>query len=170
MIRTPTLAVCVLITAGCLSTGPFAQHPPSKNLAPYPKPEKGISQQTIRLPERKHEELYKVELMIGQTLEVDCNQHLLLGQLQSKTVDGWGYDYYVFEAAKSPDSGAMHISTRMACPAGKKEKKFVTANLGAVAMLRYNSQLPIVVYTPDNIEVKYRIWKADDKISAAETR
>lgn len=170
MIRTPTLAVCLLITAGCLSASTFAQQQSSDNLAPYPKAEKGISRQTIQLPERKHEELYKVELMIGQTLEVDCNQHLLLGQLQSKTVDGWGYDYYVYEAAKSPDSGAMHISTRMACPAGKKEKKFVPANLGADGMLRYNSKLPVVVYTPENIEVKYRIWKADDKINAAEVR
>lgn len=34
----------------------------------------------------------------------------------------------------------------MACPDGKKEKKFVTAYLGDAGMLRYNSKLPIGVY------------------------
>ncbi|WP_257638113.1 malate:quinone oxidoreductase, partial [Klebsiella pneumoniae] len=42
----------------------------------------------------------------------------------------------------------------------EKEKKFVTAGLGDDAMLRYNSKLPIVVYTPSNVDVKYRIWRA----------
>lgn len=170
MTRISTLAVCLLITAGSLSASAFAQQPSADNLAPYPKPEKGISRQTIQLAELKNERLYKVELIIGQTLEVDCNQHLLLGQLQSKTLDGWGYDYYVYEAAKSPDSGPMHASTMMACPEGKKEKKFVAANVGADGMLSYNSKLPIVVYTPDNIEVKYRLWKAEDNISPAQIR
>ncbi|MDI5829636.1 hypothetical protein MJN51_36610, partial [Salmonella enterica subsp. enterica serovar Kentucky] len=39
------------------------------------------------------------------------------------------------------------VSTMMACPEGKKEQKFVTAWLGEDGMLRYNSKLPIVVYT-----------------------
>ena len=37
--------------------------------------------------------------------------------------------------------------------------------LGDTGMLRYNSKLPIVVYTPDNVDVKYRIWKAEEKIN-----
>ncbi|MBS0968619.1 ecotin [Chimaeribacter arupi] len=167
MTRTSPLAICLLMTASCLSASAFAQQPPLKNIAPYPQPEKGISRQVIQLPERKNEYLYKIELMIGQTLETDCNQHHLLGQLRSETVDGWGYPYYVYEPAKTPDSGMMHVSTMMACPEGKKEKKFVDANLGANGMLRYNSKLPVVVYTPGNIEVKYRIWKAEDNISSA---
>jgi ecotin len=27
-----------------------------------------------------------------------------------------------------------------------------------ISLLRYNSKLPIVVYTPENIDVKYRVW------------
>ena len=61
-------------------------------------------------------------------------------------------------------------STMMACPDGKKEKKFVTAYLGDAGMLRYNSKLPIVVYTPDNVDVKYRVWKAEEKIDNAVVR
>lgn len=55
-------------------------------------------------------------------------------------------------------------------PDGKKEKKFVTAYLGDAGMLRYNSKLPIVVYTPDNVDVKYRVWKAEEKIDNAVVR
>ena len=58
----------------------------------------------------------------------------------------------------------------MACPDGKKTEKFVTAYLGDHSLLRYNSKLPIVVYTPENIEVKYRLWKADEKIDDAQVR
>lgn len=170
MIKISTLAASLLVAAGCVSASTWAQQPSSDNLAPYPKSQQGQSRQVIQLPELKNEDLYKVELIIGQTLEVDCNHHLLLGQLQTKTVDGWGYDYYVYEAAKSPDSGPMHISTRMACPAEKKEKKFVAARGGAEGMLSYNSKLPVVVYTPENMEVKYRLWKADDRTASAQIK
>lgn len=62
------------------------------------------------------------------------------------------------------------VSTMMACPEGKKEQKFVTAWLGEDGMLRYNSKLPIVVYTPANVDVKYRIWKADANVQNAVAR
>ena len=137
---------------------------PLEKVAPYPKAEKGMKRQVIQLTPEKDESTLKVELLIGQTLEVDCNKHRLGGELDSKTLEGWGYDYYVFDKVTSP------VSTMMACPDGKKEKKFITAYLGEDGMLRYNSKLPIVVYTPENVEVKYRIWKAEDKIQDAVAR
>ena len=137
---------------------------PLEKVAPYPKAEKGMKRQVIQLTPEKDESTLKVELLIGQTLEVDCNRHRLGGELDSKTLEGWGYDYYVFDKVTSP------VSTMMACPDGKKEKKFITAYLGDDGMLRYNSKLPIVVYTPENVDVKYRIWKAEDKIQDAVAR
>ena len=137
---------------------------PLEKVAPYPKAEKGMKRQVIQLPPEKDESTLKVELLIGQTLEVDCNQQRLGGELDSNTLEGWGYDYYVFDKVTSP------VSTMMACPDGKKEKKFITAYLGDDGMLRYNSKLPIVVYTPENVEVKYRIWKAEEKIPDAVAR
>lgn len=137
---------------------------PLEKVAPYPKAEKGMKRQVIQLTPEKDESTLKVELLIGQKLEVDCNQHRLGGELDSKTLEGWGYDYYVFDKVTSP------VSTMMACPDGKKEKKFITAYLGDDGMLRYNSKLPIVVYTPENVDVKYRIWKAEDKIQDAVAR
>ncbi|MDX6041070.1 serine protease inhibitor ecotin [Scandinavium lactucae] len=157
------LAAAVFSLA-CVSANAFAANTPLEKVAPYPQAEKGMKRQVITLPEQKDESGYKVELLIGQTLEVDCNQHRLGGELESKTLEGWGYDYYVFDKVTSP------MSTMMACPDGKKTEKFVTAYLGDDAMVRYNSKLPIVVYTPENVDVKYRIWKAEDTVQNAEKR
>ncbi|MEB6619239.1 MULTISPECIES: serine protease inhibitor ecotin [Enterobacter] len=167
MKNAPKFAIA-LIAAACVSTSAFASEPPKEQplekVAPYPKADKGMKRQVIQLPAQQDEANFKVELLIGKTLEVDCNQHRLGGQLESKTLEGWGYDYYVFDKVTSP------VSTMMACPDGKKEKKFVTAYLGDNSLLRYNSKLPIVVYTPENVEVKYRVWKAEEKIEQAVVR
>ncbi|EOC1316707.1 serine protease inhibitor ecotin [Cronobacter turicensis] len=159
-----------LVATGCISASAFAVEKASENIAPFPKAEKGMVRQVIELPERQDESSYKVELVIGQTLEVDCNKHLLGGKFERKTLEGWGYDYYTFEPAKNADGSVMYTSTMMACPDNKKEKKFVTANPGDAAMLNYNSKLPVVVYAPENIDVKYRLWKAEDTLVDAKKK
>lgn len=153
-----------LLAIACVSASAVAAEQPLEKIAPYPKAEQGMKRQVIQLPQQQDESALKVELLIGQTLEVDCNRHSLGGQLESRTLEGWGYDYYVFDKVTSP------VSTMMACPDGKKEKQFVMAGLGDAGMLRYNSRLPIVVYTPANIDVKYRIWRADETIGTAVER
>jgi len=55
----------------------------------------------------------------------------------------------------------------MACPDNSKRQEFVAANLGDAAMQRYNSRLPIVVYVPKEVEVRYRIWSAGETIGRA---
>lgn len=157
------LAAAMLALAS-VSTSVWAANSPLEKVAPYPQAEKGMKRQVITLPQQENEHDYKVELLIGQTMEVDCNQHRLGGELESKTLEGWGYDYYVFDKVTQP------VSTMMACPDGKKSKKFITAGLGDDGMIRYNSKLPIVVYTPKNIDVKYRIWKAEETVNSAEIR
>jgi len=40
-----------------------------------------------------------------------------------------------------------------------KVERFITLG-GDPYLIRYNSRLPIVVYVPEDAEVRYRIWKA----------
>ena len=86
------------------------------------------------------------------------------GLLESKSLSGWGYNYLVLAKLSEP------ASTMMACPDNTKTQKFIAANLGDAAMQRYNSRLPIVVYAPKDVEVKYRVWKAEDTVSKAEQK
>lgn len=76
MKKIATFAVS-LLTVACVSTSALAAEQPLEKIAPYPKAEKGMKRQVIQLPPQQDESAYKVELLIGQTLEVDCNRHRL---------------------------------------------------------------------------------------------
>lgn len=134
---------------------------PLEKIAPYPQPKAGMTRQVITLPAEKNEDNLKVELLIGKTMEVDCNRSMMGATLTSETLSGWGYDYLVVDKLSEP------ASTMMACPDGSKHKAFVAAHLGANAFQRYNSRLPIVIYVPKGTEVKYRIWQALDAVTPA---
>jgi len=54
----------------------------------------------------------------------------------------------------------------MACPDGKKTDAFVPV-VGEGFMLRYNSKLPVVVYVPKGVEVRYRVWSASADVQTA---
>ncbi|MFG1172918.1 serine protease inhibitor ecotin [Erwiniaceae bacterium CAU 1747] len=134
---------------------------PLEKIAPYPQAKAGMSRQVITLPPKENEQDFKVELLIGKTLEVDCNRHMIGGTLKRETLSGWGYDYLVVEKLSEP------ASTMMACPDRARQQKFIAASLGEDALQRYNSRLPIVVYVPKGVEVKYRIWQAAETVSQA---
>lgn len=127
-----------------------------KMLEPFLKAADGMVRHVIQLSKKSDESMYKVEIIPGKVMSVDCNQHSLMGNLEEKNLDGWGYNYYEFT------SNGQTRSTMMACNK-PNENRFVTAQ---TALVRYNSKLPIVVYAPQGYEIKYRIWKAGkDKLS-----
>ena len=45
-------------------------------------------------------------------------------------------------------------------PGTPQVEKFVTLG-GEPYLVRYNSRLPLVIYVPEGVEVRYRIWRAD---------
>ncbi|AIX73164.1 MAG: serine protease inhibitor ecotin [Mixta calida] len=135
-------------------------HAKLESVAPYPAAEKGQIRQVIYLPPQQNEERYKVELLIGKTLERDCNRVMLGAETEQRTLEGWGYDYLVVKRLTPP------ASTQMMCADKRKHREFIAANLQQ-GLLRYNSKLPIVVYTPADVEVKYRLWQADPAIADA---
>ncbi|WEJ71053.1 serine protease inhibitor ecotin [Pseudomonas sp. PSE14] len=151
-----TLPTALLLSA----TATLAHAAKLDDVAPYPKAEDGFVRQVIHLPKQTHEEDFKVEILAGKTLTVDCNRQRLGGTLEEKTLEGWGYSYYRLDKVSGP------ASTMMACPDGKTRKDFVPV-VGDGFVLRYNSKLPIVVYAPKDVEVRYRIWSASEKVQHA---
>lgn len=132
-----------------------------EDIAPYPAAGQGTLRHVIFLPQQPDEGLFRVELVAGKVMPVDCNRVIMAGQLDVKTLEGWGYDYLVVDSVSVP------ATTMMACPDDSKEDRFVAMNLGDAAMQRYNSKLPIVVYAPEGVDVKYRIWQTDDLLTDA---
>ncbi|VVN91769.1 serine protease inhibitor ecotin [Pseudomonas fluorescens] len=131
-----------------------------EDVAPYPKAETGFTRQVIHLAQQPQEDNYRVEVLAGKTLNVDCNRQRLGGSLEEKNLEGWGYPFYRLEKVSGP------MSTLMACPDGKSRQDFVPV-IGDGFMLRYNSKLPIVVYVPQGVEVRYRIWSASNTVEKA---
>jgi ecotin len=52
-------------------------------------------------------------------------------------------------------------------PNTPKVARFITIG-GDPYIIRYNSRLPIVVYVPEGVEVRYRIWTAGTEVKAIE--
>jgi ecotin len=146
---------CALPLAACAAT--------PEALKPYPAAATGQQRHVIELPAQADEDDYRVELIAGKTLEVDCNRHSLGGQWQRKSVPGWGYDYYELERVGPPRS------TLMACPDGSRQQAFVAVG-GEPLLVGYNSRLPLVVYTPADVQVRYRIWSAAPDSSPAKAQ
>lgn len=134
-----------------LSTELKAMH----DLTIYPNIENMIKN-VIFMDPRVNETQYKIEFYAVKSMEVDnCNKHYLLGDFEVKTLEGYGYPYYVFK------SNGQVISTKMACENSMKKIQNVAS--GKTETVRYMSLLPVVIYTPKEIDIKYKIWNQDPK-------
>lgn len=154
------LPALALTLCACAANVTHATNAAGEALKPFPAAQAGEVRYVIALPARADEDLHKVELIAGKTLEVDCNRHRLGGQWEEKTVQGWGYTYHRLDKVGPP------MSTLMACPDNSRRQAFVAIG-GEPLLLRYNSKLPLVVYAPQGVEVRYRIWSASQDSTVA---
>ena len=122
----------------------------------FPAAEQGMSRHVIALPKQDDEAALRVELIIGKTVKTDAtNRYFFGGTLEVETIQGWGYPRYILR-----ELGPM-AGTRMAVdPNAPLVERFISLG-GEPRLLCYNSRLPVVVYVPDGVEVRYRIWRAD---------
>ena len=72
-----TLPTALLLSA----TATLANAAKLEDVAPYPKADEGFVRQVIHLPKQAHEENFKVEILAGKMLSVDCNRQRLGGTL-----------------------------------------------------------------------------------------
>jgi len=129
----------------------------------FPPADAGMNRYVINLPKLDDEDAARVQLIVGKTVSVDGqNRHFFGGKLEKETIKGWGFDRYILRKL-----GPMAGTLMAVDPEAPKVERFV-AIAGEPQLIRYNSRLPVVVYVPDGVEVRYRIWRADAATANAE--
>ena len=153
-----TFAICSIVyCAAVLSAG--AQSEAERNLKAFPPAEKGVTRHVLMLPPHEQEDSLRVELKIGKTVKLDAeNRYFFGGNLQAVNIEGWGFTRYVLA-----EIGPMAGTLMAVSPDAPKVERFITL-AGEPQLLRYNSRLPLVVYVPNGVEVRYRIWRAEPEV------
>ena len=132
------------------------------NMKAFPPPEKGMLRYVIAVPEKPDEDALKVELIVGKKVTTDAaNRYFFGGKLETEMIKGWGFERYVLRKL-----GPMAGTLMAVDPNAPKVERFVTL-AGDPQLVRYNSRLPLVVYVPAGVEVRYRIWRADPEATPA---
>lgn len=133
------------------------------NMKAFPPAEEGMVRHVLQLPRQDDESAFKVELMVGKTVHIDKeNNYFFGGKIERSSIPGWGFTKYTV-GKLGPMAG-----TRMAVdPNAPKADRFITLG-GEPYLIRYNSRLPVVIYVPEGVEVRYRIWSAGNEIKTME--
>lgn len=164
--RSVLLALVSLPLMPALVSAPAAVAVPRLDLTGYPQAGAGERRWVIQLPgvlpPTRDPALspspsdWRVELIVGRELEVDCNRHTFSGRLRPEPLPARGTTIY-----RVSQVGPV-ASTRMACPpAEAKRRVFVPMGGGKPFVVPYNVSLPIVVYAPRDLELRWRLWKAE---------
>ena len=133
------------------------------NLKAFPPAGEGMVRYVLQLPRQADESAFKVELIVGKTVQVDeRNRYFFGGKIEEETIQGWGFTRY-----KVSQLGPMAGTLMAVDPNAPKVARFITLG-GDPYIICYNSRLPIVVYVPEGVEVRYRIWTAGVEPKAME--
>lgn len=127
-----------------------------ENMKAYPEAEAGMARYVLHLDPQEDESLFRIQLLVGQTVTIDeVNRYFFAGELLEESIEGWGFPKYTLKHL-GPLAG-----TRVAVdPDAPKVKRFISLG-GEPSLFRYNSRLPLVVYVPEDVEVRFRIWKTE---------
>jgi ecotin len=149
MLRLLTLATLAIFSLAAMAAA-------ADNMKAFPPAADGQVRYVLNLPKKDDESLLKVEIVVGKTVMVDSQNHYFFaGKIVETVIEGWGFPRYDVKTL-----GPMAGTLMAVDPNAPKVNKFITIG-GDPFLLRYNSQLPIVVYVPKDAEVRYRIWSAE---------
>jgi len=123
-------------------------------VAPYPAAQAGYCRHIVYLPSAGNENDLLVEMSVGRTFARDDSPLAFRGRIEKRVLPDWGYEYYfVSNIEETP-------VPMMAFLEPDQTEAFVAVDFGRGLLQRYNSKLPIVIYTPDGFSVRYRLWWA----------
>jgi ecotin len=129
------------------------------NMKAFPPAEEGMVRYVLQLPKQADESALKVELIVGKAVQIDeRNSYFFGGKIEAETIKGWGFTRY-----KVTKLGPMAGTLMAVDPSAPKVARFITLG-GGPYLIRYNSGLPIAVYVPEGVEVRYRIWTAGAEV------
>ena len=133
------------------------------NMKAFPPAGEGMVRYVLQLPEQEDESAFMVELIAGKTIEVDeGNRYFFSGTIKKETISGWGFPRYNVSKLGPMAGTLMAID-----PNAPKVSRFIALG-GEPYLIRYNSRLPIVVYAPEGVEIRYRIWSTSPETKAFE--
>ena len=143
--------ICSIVALLVLSAALTSQA--ADNMKAYAPAEAGMVRHVLQLPKQEDESAYKVELIVGKTVLVDeGNRYFFAGKIEEEIIQGWGFPRYNVNKL-----GPMAGTLMAVDPNAPKVSRFVALG-GEPYLIRYNSRLPVVVYAPEGVEVRYRIW------------
>ncbi len=149
------LPLCGVLLAACAQPSVTSSSAPNpvamQELKAFPATLAGHQRHVIELPALPDEDAHKLELIGGKAMTVDCNARGMDGRFEPRDVQGWGYTYWVLK------SQGQVRSTMMMCPPGSAKPGFVQTE---PLLVRYNSKLPVVVFVPEGMALRWRVWRA----------
>ena len=158
----------LLSVVGLAAATPVAAIP-RLDLSGYPVPEAGLQRWVIQpsglLPKstdplisaNPHD--WRVQLIVGQEVMVDCNNTWLSGPGLTMTRVPSAAGKALF-SLKGP---LVVMSTRMACPQEQPRKRSFLSLGKQSYLVPYNASWPIVVDLPEGVKLRWRVWKAETK-------
>ena len=142
---------------------------PRLNLTGYPEPAPGLKRWVIQpsglLPKSAdpfisaHPLDWRIQLIVGQTVTLDCNTKRLAGSGMTMRMLPKASGKALLEV-KGP---VAVISTKMACPDDQPTRTSFLSLGKQPYLIPYNASWPIVVDLPENVQLRWRVWKAETR-------
>ncbi|WP_159064832.1 ecotin family protein [Thaumasiovibrio subtropicus] len=140
-----TMAAGLMMIAMSTSAKEVSVHMFSTDM--YPE----LTMHSFILDARAEEQNALLQLVASKTMEVDCNVRHLNVNVERKSLEGWGYPYFVITEA--PTMG----TTLLPCDKEMRELESARGELH-----RYNSKVPLVIYAPEDLDIDYRVWSVEE--------
>ena len=145
---------------------------PRLDLTSYPPPAAGERRWVIQLPGvlpptrdpalSPDPREWRVQLIVGQTVLIDCNQHAFAGRIRHWRLSKDAPMLFRVDAV-----GPL-VSTRMACPPDQPRRQTFVTMAGKPYVVPYEVSRPIVVDAPAALQVRWRLWKAEREAREAQ--